>query len=53
MITLILCLTDSFMRMLTGDGFIVSHDFAFCAGVFELIITIGIAGIYQAYKGEM
>lgn len=53
MITLIICFADSFIRMFTGNGFIVSFDYAFCAGMFELIITIGLAGIYQFYKGEL
>lgn len=53
MITLTICFIDSFIRMFTGQGFIVSFDYAFCAGMFELIITIGLAEIYQLYKGEL
>lgn len=51
MITLIICFVDCFMKMFTGHGFIVSPDYAFCAGMFEMMITIGIAGIYNLWKG--
>lgn len=51
MITLIILFIDSFIKMFTNKGFIVSYDSAFIAGMSEIMITTALFGIYSLYKG--
>ena len=52
MITTIICFINGFIIMFGGNGFIKNFDAAFCCGMLELIITIGILGIVFALKGD-